>query len=84
MSRKRHLNKDVESVIQYAEAKKWTIETAGKSSHAWGKMKCPANQKDCRCGNFCIVSIWSTPRNSGNHAKQLKKVVDNCIYPIEE
>jgi hypothetical protein len=27
---------------------------------------------------FCIVSVWSTPRNAGNHAKLIRRVIDNC------
>jgi hypothetical protein len=41
-------------------------------------MYCPYNDEECRCGEFCVVSIWSTPRNAGNHARALKRVVDNC------
>lgn len=76
MSRKKHSKQDVENALQYAEAKGWRIEVAG--SHAWGKMYCPYNDKDCRCGEFCITSIWSTPRNAANHAKQIRRVVDHC------
>lgn len=47
-------------------------------SHAWGKIYCPHNDKKCRCGEYCISSIWSTPRNPANHAKQIRRVVDNC------
>lgn len=39
---------------------------------------CPYNDEECRCGEFCITSVWSTPKNPGNHARQLKRVVDNC------
>lgn len=49
-------------------------------SLAWGKMYCPFNDIDCHCGEFCIVSIWSTPKDPANHAKQIKRVVDNCIF----
>lgn len=34
-------------------------------------------------GEFCISSIWSTPRNAENHAKQIRRVVDNCIRTNE-
>jgi hypothetical protein len=42
-------------------------------------MYCPYNDAECRCGEFCIASIWSTRKNPGNHARQLKCVVDNCL-----
>ena len=77
MARIAHPNKEVESALQYAEAKGWRVEIA--SGHAWGRMYCPYNSRACRCGEFCISSIWSTPRNPANHAKQLRRVVDNCI-----
>lgn len=76
MTRNRHPKKEVEEAIRYAEEFGWQIEVGG--SHAWGKMKCPYNEKECRCGKFCIASIASTPRNAANHAKQIRKVVDNC------
>jgi len=41
-------------------------------------MYCPYNDEECRCGEFCITSIWSTPKNPGNHARALRRVVDNC------
>ncbi len=76
MSRARHPKKEVEEALRHAEALGWRIEVGG--SHAWGRMYCPYNDVECRCGEFCIASIWSTPKNPGNHARQLKRVVDNC------
>jgi len=76
MRRKRHPKKEVEAALRYAEDHDWRVETGG--SHAWGKMYCPSNDNDCRCGEFCISSIWSTPRNSESHGKQIKRIVDNC------
>ena len=52
--------------------------------HAWGKIYCPYNDKECRCGEFCITSIWSPPKNAGTHAKQIKRVVDNCRRNSQE
>nr|WP_275692759.1 hypothetical protein [Rheinheimera hassiensis] len=62
--------------MQYAEQHGWVIDVGG--SHAWGRMYCPYNDTNCRCGEFCIASIWSTPKNPANHARQVKRVVDNC------
>jgi hypothetical protein len=76
MVRKKHPKKEVEEALNYAEVFGWSIEIGG--AHAWGKMYCPYNDKNCRCGEFCITSIWSTPKNSTNHAKQIKRVVANC------
>jgi hypothetical protein len=66
----------VEAAIRHAEQHGWTIKEGG--SHAWGRMLCPYNDEACRCGEFCSTSVWSTPKNSGNHGKQLRRVVDNC------
>jgi hypothetical protein len=73
-----HSKKEVREAIEYAKSKGWRVVEGG--SHAWGQMYCPNNDKDCRCGDFCRVSIASTPKNPGNHAKKLKQIVDNCIY----
>src|ERR1035437_4926341 len=76
MTRQTHSKKEVEDAVKFAETEGWTVLLGG--GHAWGKMYCPYNDVECRCGEFCIVSIWSTPKNPWNHAKQLKRVVTNC------
>jgi hypothetical protein len=76
MSRKSHPKKEIEDALRYAESHGWRVDVGG--FHAWGKIYCPYNDKECRCGEFCISCIWSTPKNSGVHAKQIKRVVDNC------
>lgn len=78
MPRKKHPKKEVEAALSYAEERGFTIEIGG--SHAWGKLYCPHNDKECRCGEFCITSIWSTPKNSVNHARQIKRVIDHCTH----
>lgn len=76
MARPTHPKKDVEAALKYAEAHGWRIVVGG--SHAWGKLYCPYNDEQCRCGDFCITSIWSTPKDPSNHARKLRQVVDNC------
>lgn len=78
MARKQHPKQDIEVALRHAERHGWRVVQGG--SHAWGKMYCPYNNDGCRCGEFCITSIWSTPRNAGHHARQLLRVVDNCTY----
>lgn len=75
---KKHPNPDIRAPIQHAEENGWRIKIGG--AHAWGKLYCPYNSEDCRCGEFCIMSIHSTPRNPTNHAKQIRRVVDKCIF----
>lgn len=77
MPRKVHSKRDVEEALQYAERHGWRVEVGG--SHAWGRIYCPYNDRECRCGEFCIASIWSTPRNAGSHGRQIRRVVDNCV-----
>jgi len=76
MTRNRHPKPEVEAALKHAEECGWRVEQGG--AHAWGKMYCPYNDDSCRCGEYCITSIWSTPKNAGNHGKQLRRAVDNC------
>lgn len=55
------------------------VEQKAGSAHAWGVMKCPHNKK-CGSGNNCLNSIWSTPKNTGNFARLIKKMVDSCSF----
>lgn len=38
----------------------------------------PLHDEECRCGEFCITSVWSTPKNPSSHGRALRRVVDNC------
>jgi hypothetical protein len=76
MHRDVHPKKEIEAALQHAEALGWRVKVGG--SHAWGRIFCPYNSADCRCGEFCITSIWSTPKNPGNHARAIRRVVDHC------
>jgi hypothetical protein len=80
MSRKRHSEPCIEKAVKYAESMGWVYVAAGKSAHAWGKIQCPNNDKQCRCGQFCQNSIWSTPKNPEAHAKKIRQWVEHCIY----
>lgn len=77
MGRSSHPKKEIEEAIEYAEGHGWRVEKRG-NGHSWGQMFCPYNDTECRCGDFCRVGIWCTPENPGNHAKHLKRVVNNC------
>ena len=82
MARERHPNQDIEKALRYAESKGWQV--CKRSGHAWGRMYCPFNDESCRCGEFCVTSIWGTPRNPQNHARQLMRVVDKCTGDVRE
>ena len=68
--RGRHPKKDVEEALRGAEVEGWTVERTA-AGHRWGV---------ARCGWGCSVSIWSTPRNPGNHAKALARAVKRCPH----
>ncbi|PKB21151.1 LOW QUALITY PROTEIN: hypothetical protein CLU91_1522 [Janthinobacterium sp. 64] len=76
MARSSHPKKEIEAALRHAESQGWRVEVGG--SHAWGKISPPYNDDGCRCGEFCIACIWSTPKNPGNHARAIRRVVDNC------
>jgi hypothetical protein len=76
MTRSSHPRKEIEAALKHAEEEGWRVEVGG--SHAWGKIYCPYNDGECRCGEFFITSVWSTPRNPGSHARALRRVVDKC------
>ncbi|WP_294899841.1 hypothetical protein [Tatumella sp. UBA2305] len=78
MARAKHPHKQIEQALQYAESHGWKIVVGG--SHAWGKMYCPENNARCRCGEFCITCVWSTPKNPYNHARALCRIVDRCEF----
>lgn len=71
MAQAKHAKKDVETALNFAEEHGWTV-TPKSSGHAWGKAE---------CGKGCIIAIWSTPKNPGNHAKTIRRAVTNrCPY----
>lgn len=73
MPRARHSKKDIEKAIVRAERAGWTV-TPTSAGHRWGKAE---------CGNGCSISIWSTPKNTGNHAKAIDRAVKRCPHDEE-
>lgn len=76
--RSKHPRKAIEQAICMAEELGWRYQPTGRSAHAWGRLYCPLNTTD-----GCRLSIWSTPRNAENHAKQIVRCVLRCSH-IEE
>lgn len=77
MARPTHPRKEIEQALRFSEQRGWEVKVGG--AHAWGKMYCPFNDSECRCGEFCIASVWSTPRNPVSHARALRRVVEKCV-----
>jgi hypothetical protein len=69
----RHPKKEVQDAVEEAERLGWRFEASG--GHAWGRGYCP-------CGECRIISVWSTPANAGNHAKQILRAARRC--PMSE
>lgn len=79
IKRQKHPNKEIEKAIVYAEKRGWTYKHSGKSAHAWGKLLCPLHNREGH-----KMSIWSTPRNTYDHALQIKRLVDKCQHDVVE
>jgi len=67
MSRPSHPKQEIEAALKHAEEEGWRVEVGGR--HAWGKIYCPHNDDACRCGEFCIAKVRSTPGTPGSHAR---------------
>ncbi len=75
-SRPRHPDKEIEAAVTYAEQHGWVwFKVKG---HAWGKLYCTRHDRD-----GCRLFVWSTPKSPGNHARQLKRMVDHCPHKDE-
>ena len=79
MARERHPKKDVEKVLRDLESLGGTVEKRHGSGHAWGLLRCPQNSADCRGGEFCQMTINSTPQNPASHAAKLKQKALGCL-----
>jgi hypothetical protein len=74
MTRSRHPNKEIEEAILYAETQGWNVRKMGH----WGRMFCAHADRD-----GCQFGVNGTPRNAGNHAKQIRRAVDRCPHRKE-
>jgi hypothetical protein len=73
MARPKHPDKDVEAAVAYAETKGW--DYVPSNGHAWGRLFC---KHSARGG--CILSVWSTPKSTYDHARQIRRRVDVCPH----
>ncbi|MCX8957861.1 hypothetical protein EHW66_07445 [Erwinia psidii] len=72
MSRK-HRNRQIQQAIEFAMEHGWILIVAGKSAHCFAKLRCGV------AGHLeHTISIWSTPGNPENHAKQIVRKVRQC------
>lgn len=68
---KNHPNKDIQAAIAYAISQGWLFRSS--NGHAFGRLHCslPGHKEH-------IMSIWSTPKSPEQHAKQIRRKVDQC------
>ena len=71
MARPRHPDKEVEDAVSYAESLGWRVRMQGH----WGRLYCPHADRD-----GCQVGVNGTPRNAGDHARQILRAVDRCPH----
>ncbi|MDO5541738.1 MAG: hypothetical protein Q4F77_00375 [Acinetobacter sp.] len=69
---KKHPNKHIREAIEYAVENGWDVVETGTSGHAFCRLKCVLGHSEHQ------MSVWSTPRNPENHAKQIKAKVKQC------
>lgn len=77
MSRPKHPKKEIESALVFVEVLGWRVQVS--TGHAWGRIYCHYNSVECRGGEFCIASVWSTPRDADLHGLQIRRVAMNCV-----
>jgi hypothetical protein len=71
VARRRHPKKEVEQALRVAETRGWKVQPQPRG-HRWGVMRCPAHEH--------WHPIWSTPKNPGNHAKELGREMQRCEH----
>ncbi len=75
---RKHQHKKITEVLEYAQEQGWSIqESRGRS---WGKVSCPYNDNKCRKRKYCLKNVYTTPKNPENKARELKRIIQNCIH----
>lgn len=68
MARPTHSVTEIEAAIQRAEAAGWTVKLSRGA--LWGRIYSPQHARD-----GCRVSVWSTPRAPGAHARDIMRII---------
>jgi hypothetical protein len=74
---RRHPKKEVEEALAYADESGWRVVESEGGGH-YGRILCPERSRE-----GCSRSVWSTPRNPGAHARQLRRAIDRCPHSEE-
>lgn len=70
---KEHPDKHIRAAIRYAVLKGWVFTPGRNSSHCFGRLKCGITEHPQH-----MMSVWSTPGSTQNHAWQIVRKVDSC------
>ncbi|MEG9489242.1 hypothetical protein [Mannheimia indoligenes] len=68
----KHPNKHIQTALDYAVQNGWEILKSGKSAHSYCRLRCVLGHSEHQ------MSVWSTPRSTENHAKQIIRKVHEC------
>ncbi|MGR3969295.1 ribulose bisphosphate carboxylase small subunit [Shewanella sp. 1180_01] len=68
-----HTNKEINAAIQYAIENGWKFNSS--KGHPFGRLRCGSSDEEHKTHQ---MSVWSTPKNPENHAKQIIRKVDSC------
>lgn len=75
---RKHQHKKMREALKYAKEKGWSIEES--SGRSWGTIYCPYKDSNCRKGENCRRSVYTTPKNPENKSRELKRIIRNCIH----
>jgi hypothetical protein len=75
ISRRRHPKKEIADALREARQAGLLVIQIHRS-HRWGQARCQV------CGAH--VSVWSTPRDPGGHAKEIDRFVRNHKHDVAD
>ncbi|HBY1017458.1 TPA: hypothetical protein MIP50_18915 [Klebsiella pneumoniae] len=70
-----HPNKHIQAAIEHALSQGWVWVSPGNSAHCFCRLRCGNPHGEHRDHQ---MSVWSTPKNAENHAKQIIRKVGHC------
>ncbi|MFO7902516.1 MAG: hypothetical protein ACQESR_25340 [Planctomycetota bacterium] len=70
-----HPNKHIREAIEYARQHGWTFAKAAARAHIHGTLYCPLRRREGH-----VRRVFSTPRSPEEHARTIRRAVDNCDH----
>lgn len=70
-----HPDKHIREAIAYAEEMDWTFTKASARAHIFGTLWCPLSDR-----NGCRFRVYSTPRSPQDHARRIRRAIDDCPH----